>query len=104
MFFSHRGSCIPQNQKSFRRTLIQLALLTLLGVCSAQSYLAQSLETERVQYPNTQVAFICGPQLKTGSALNPAPWFDSTAFTRGITLGDQFPRIAPFGPMSLNSQ
>jgi len=90
--------------KILPHNLIQLALLTLLVLSSAQTYLAQSLETERVQYPNAQVAFICGPQLKAGSALNPAPWFDSIAYTRGITLGDQFPRVAPFGPMSLNSQ
>jgi hypothetical protein len=57
-----------------------------------------------VVYPNAQVAFICGPQLKAGSVLNPAPWFDSTARSMGITLGDRFPRIAPLGPMVFNSQ
>src|SRR6266516_4254683 len=104
MSFSHRGSCLRQNQKSFRTTLIQLALLTLLVLFSARTYLAQTLETERVQYPNAQVAFICGPQLKSGSTLNPAPWFDATALSMGVTLGDRFPRVAPVGPMSLNSQ
>ncbi|HEY3027419.1 MAG TPA: hypothetical protein VGJ55_14815, partial [Pyrinomonadaceae bacterium] len=34
----------------------------------------------------------------------PAPWFDATALSMGITLGDRFPRVAPFGPMTLNSQ
>ena len=55
-------------------------------------------------YPNAQVAFICGPQLKAGSSLNPAPWFDATARRMGITLGERFPRIAPFGPMAIDSQ
>jgi hypothetical protein len=104
MFFSHRGSCIRQNQKSFRTTLIQLALLPLLVISSGHASSAQTLETERVQYPNAQVAFICGPQLKAGSSLNPAPWFDSVAQSMGITLGDRFPRVAPIGPMVFNSQ
>src|SRR6266550_7973929 len=104
MFFSRRGSCAWHNQNSFPPVLIQLALLTFLVLSGAHLSLAQTLETERVQYPNAQVAFICGPQLKAGSALNPAPWFDATARTMGVTLGDRFPRVAPFGPMSFNSQ
>ncbi|HEY3028434.1 MAG TPA: hypothetical protein VGJ55_19960, partial [Pyrinomonadaceae bacterium] len=62
------------------------------------------LKGELVVYPDARVAFICGPQLKSGSSLNPAPWFDATALSMGITLGDRFPRVAPFGPMTLNSQ
>ncbi|HEY0431140.1 MAG TPA: hypothetical protein VGC61_04955, partial [Pyrinomonadaceae bacterium] len=48
-----------------------------------------------VVYPNPKVAFICGPQLKSGSRLNPAPWFDRTARSSGITLGERNPRVAP---------
>ncbi|MDX6612686.1 MAG: hypothetical protein QOD75_1872, partial [Blastocatellia bacterium] len=57
-----------------------------------------------VVYPNAQVGFICGPQLKSGSTLNPAPWFDATARSMGIILGERSPRIAPFGPMALDRQ
>ncbi|CAN5723122.1 hypothetical protein BH18ACI4_BH18ACI4_16150 [soil metagenome] len=56
-----------------------------------------------VRYPTAAVAFICGPQLRAGSGLNPAPWFDTTSRTMGIALGERAPRVAPFGPMSLNS-
>jgi hypothetical protein len=104
MFFSHRGSCARQNQTTRQLILIQFSLLILLVLFSNQIALAQTLETERVQYPNSQVAFICGPQLKAGSALNPAPWFDSASHSMGITLGDRFPRVAPFGPMAYNAQ
>jgi hypothetical protein len=53
------------------------------------------------QYPSAEVAFICGPQLKAGSSLNPFPWFDSTALKMGTHYGEDAPRIAPFGPMFL---
>src|SRR6266516_5426233 len=59
---------------------------------------------ELVIYPNAQLAVICGPQLRAGSSLNPAPWFDATARKMGITLGEQFPHIAPIGPMAIDSQ
>ena len=61
------------------------------------------LKSELVKYPNAQVAFICGPQLKAGSPLNPSPWFDKTAWNMGITLGDRASRVPPFGPMTFNS-
>ncbi|MEO8435283.1 MAG: hypothetical protein ABI596_10340 [Pyrinomonadaceae bacterium] len=58
---------------------------------------------ELVTYPNAEVGFICGPQLKSGSSLNQNPWFDSISRSMGITLGERFPRVAPFGPMFVNS-
>ncbi|MBC8031401.1 MAG: hypothetical protein H7Z16_14930 [Pyrinomonadaceae bacterium] len=54
-----------------------------------------------VRYPSAEVAFICGPQLKAGSTLNPFPWFDTTARAQGIAHGEKAPRIAPFGAMFL---
>ena len=48
-----------------------------------------------VQFPSAEVEFIAGPQLKAGSALNPAPWFDQTALSRGLELGNSFPASAP---------
>ncbi|MEK6280172.1 MAG: hypothetical protein AABN95_07430 [Acidobacteriota bacterium] len=56
-----------------------------------------------VRYPSAAVAFICGPQLKSGSAANPFPWFDSTQSTKGLAHGKANPRIPPFGPMFVNS-
>lgn len=55
-----------------------------------------------VQYPSDEIAFICGPQLKIGSWLNPFPWFDATALKQGVYHGEQAPRVAPFGPMTLD--
>jgi hypothetical protein len=52
-----------------------------------------------VRYPSAEVAFICGPQLKAGSALNPFPWFDATARVQGRSHGEKAPRIAPVGEM-----
>ena len=50
-----------------------------------------------VQFPSPEVAFIIGPQLKAGSSLNPAPWFDQNSLTRGVQLGEGFPASAPRG-------
>ena len=63
--------------------------------------LPNNLVEQLAQYPNAEVAFICGPQLKAGSSLNPFPWFDSTALKMGIHYGEEAPRVAPFGPMFL---
>ena len=52
-----------------------------------------------VRYPSAEVAFICGPQLKADSSLNPFPWFDTTARDQGKLHGEKAARIAPFGPM-----
>jgi hypothetical protein len=63
--------------------------------------LPASLADQIVRYPSAEVAFICGPQLKAGSSLNPFPWFDSTALKMGTHYGEDAPRVAPFGPMFL---
>lgn len=54
--------------------------------------------TELVSYPSAEVEFICGPQLKSGSSLNPAPWFDRNASARGIVHGEAFPASPPLPP------
>ncbi len=64
--------------------------------------LTPNFAAELVQYPTAETAFICGPQLKSGSRLNPFPWFDATALKQGIHHGEQAPRIAPIGPMVLD--
>jgi hypothetical protein len=56
-----------------------------------------------VRYPSPEIAFICGPQLKAGSSLNPFLWFDSVAITRGKLFGEKTPRVAPVGPMSVST-
>ena len=48
-----------------------------------------------VAYPSPQVAFICGPQLKANSRLNPFPWFDATQIKYGHLLGREAPSIPP---------
>jgi hypothetical protein len=53
------------------------------------------LNGELVVYPNPQVGFICGPQLKANSRLNPFPWFDSTEIRYGHVLGKEMPSVAP---------
>ncbi|HJQ32269.1 MAG TPA: hypothetical protein VJ866_08825 [Pyrinomonadaceae bacterium] len=51
--------------------------------------------TDAVLFPDPRVEFICGPQLKAGSARNPYPWFDRVQLTVGRELGQQFPAVAP---------
>lgn len=53
------------------------------------------LKSELVVYPNPQVAYICGPQLRSGSSLNPYPWFDRVASEHGHLHGRNTPRFAP---------
>ncbi|HEV8588723.1 MAG TPA: hypothetical protein VGQ72_07580 [Pyrinomonadaceae bacterium] len=50
---------------------------------------------ELVTYPSEEVAFICGPQLKARSRLNPFAWFDSTQIEQGHARGRDAPKIAP---------
>jgi hypothetical protein len=56
---------------------------------------AANSASDLVTYPNQQVAFICGPQLKANSKLNPFPWFDSTELKYAHVLGKESPTIAP---------
>src|SRR5687767_2070854 len=51
------------------------------------SWGSTDLGGELVVYPSPQVAFICGPQLKAGSRLNPFPWFDRMQIKYGHTHG-----------------
>ena len=53
------------------------------------------IQGELVAYPNAETAFICGPQLKAGSRLNPFPWFDRTQVSQGHVQGREAPKIAP---------
>ena len=96
---------VPQNLNSSRTTLTRVAVLVCLLLSIARDGVAQSLESERVQYPSAEIAFICGPQLKSGSVLNPFPWFDSTAVTKGASIGAELPAIGPrvlTGTVSVN--
>jgi hypothetical protein len=62
---------------------------------SASQINPSEIRSELVTYPTAEVAFICGPQLKATSRLNPFPWFDSTQVTQGHVQGREAPRIAP---------
>ena len=62
---------------------------------SASQINPPEISSELVTYPNAEVAFICGPQLKSRSPANPFPWFDSTQVAQGHVQGREAPRIAP---------
>src|SRR5688572_17244648 len=102
MLFSDLRLFPQHNPVSFFPALIVMVLFGLLVGNSTEGR-AQSLATEQVQYPNPEIAFICGPQLKAGSSLNPAPWFDAVARSMGEIQGERNPRIAPIGPMWFDS-
>jgi trimeric autotransporter adhesin len=42
---------------------------------------------EFVVFPTPEIAFIIGPQLKSGSSANPWPWFDENAIEKGLHHG-----------------
>lgn len=46
---------------------------------------------ELVLYPDSNIAFILGPQLKAGSSANPWPWFDENEIAKGLEHGEAFP-------------
>ena len=61
----------------------------------------QTTATDLVVFPSGEVEFIVGPQLRSGSARNIAPWFDGNAVSRGLVLGAEFPATPPpFDPAS----
>jgi hypothetical protein len=62
---------------------------------AAANSIRSKIDTELVKYPNAETAFICGPQLKANSRLNPFPWFDSTQSEQGKVLGRKGPAIPP---------
>ena len=62
---------------------------------SASQINPPEIRSELVNYPNAEIAFICGPQLKSNSPLNPFPWFDKTQNSQGHVQGREAPRIAP---------
>ena len=91
----HRGLRASTRLLPSLKQFARLALFSLLLLSSAPTTGAQTLETELVRYPSPEVAFICGPQLKAGSPLNPFPWFDKTQVDYGHTHGQGFPAVAP---------
>jgi hypothetical protein len=62
---------------------------------SASQIYPTEVRGELVIYPTAAIAFICGPQLKPNSPLNPFPWFDSTQVARGHVQGREAARVAP---------
>ena len=62
---------------------------------SAETRQPPEVLRELVTYPSPEIAFICGPQLKSGSRLNPFPWFDRTQVSQGHVQGREAPKIAP---------
>src|SRR2546423_3376257 len=83
-------------------SLVSLEAANRPGLSNDDLNLPQTAADQLVNYPNAEIAFICGPQLKFGSRLNPAPWFDRTAHEQGIIHGENTPRIAPIGPMTFS--
>ncbi|HLM56926.1 MAG TPA: Ig-like domain-containing protein, partial [Pyrinomonadaceae bacterium] len=90
---NRRGQRAPQGLSSSRLSYLRFLLLAALIASCAGSASAQS--GELVQYPSEEIGFICGPQLKTGSASNPFPWFDKTQVEQGHALGRMTPAVAP---------
>lgn len=65
------------------------------GAADSSATLPREIETELVSYPSPEIAFICGPQLKVRSGLNPFPWFDDTEIAQGRVQAREAPAIAP---------
>jgi hypothetical protein len=65
------------------------------GQGNGEPSLSAEFQPELVSYPNPEIAFICGPQLKAGSRFNPFPWFDRAQIESGHVHGRWFPAIPP---------
>jgi hypothetical protein len=63
------------------------------GTTGAESW--KATVSDLALFPSPEVEFIVGPQLKSGSPLNPAPWFDSNAIAKGVEHGAAFPAEPP---------
>ena len=90
-----RGLSTQPSLRSSFHLYARLLLLTALLLSLAPKVSAQSVASELVQYPSEEVAFLCGPQLRSGSTLNPFPWFDRTAIEYGHKFGAEVPAFAP---------
>lgn len=56
---------------------------------------AQSASDTPATMPSPEVAFLVGPQVRSGtSSLPAASWFDQNASSRGLTLCSEFPDVA----------
>ena len=65
------------------------------GTIDSSATLPPEIQAELVTYPSADIAFICGPQLKARSRLNPFPWFDDTEVAQGRVQAREAPTIAP---------
>jgi uncharacterized protein (TIGR03437 family) len=75
----------------FLTALIFLAPLPVVPV----RVQAQSASDTPATMPSPEVAFLVGPQVRSGtSSLPAAGWFDQTASSRGLTLCSEFPDVA----------
>jgi len=73
-----------------------ISIVTLIVFISAGTQRVAKAQTpDLVSYPSAEVEFIAGPQLKSGSAQNPWPFFDSIAITKGHEHGQSFPADPP---------
>ena len=88
--------------KSVRVALAGLLLVQSLTACGTTIKSSSSLTQasapkvpDGVQFPSAEVEFIIGPQIKSSSSLNPFPWFDQNAITRGLQLASEFPAKPP---------
>lgn len=97
----HRRSTKALGGQSSRAGLAAMICLSLLTVqCMGQSTRERRAQEsgDLARFPSPEVEFIVGPQLRSGSALNIAPWFDKNAIERGIYHGDAFPANPPSSP------
>ena len=86
----------------FYRSTLMIALRAMLVITLIVNVGAQIPVTgDLVAFPSGEVEFIVGPQLRSGSPRNIAPWFDENAISRGVRLGAEFPATPPpFDPAS----
>ena len=92
---SGRRLDVPRSLRSTYLSYIPILALIVLVCSGVRADSGQSQNSELVQYPSDEVAFIVGPQLKAGSAQNPFPWFDQVELSKGLQLGALSPAVAP---------
>ncbi|HEX7772611.1 MAG TPA: hypothetical protein VF435_09325, partial [Pyrinomonadaceae bacterium] len=78
----------------FLSAFLLLTTLPLTKVAYAQS------ASDMVTFPTSEIEFIIGPQVKSGSPLVPTTWFDTNAINRGLQLASEFPATPPMRTLS----
>lgn len=108
-FLTAAGDTVPATEISWSSSDSDIARVNASGVVTAvgvgnavvavrsdtdtlevPATIFEASEGDFVTFPTEEIGFILGPQLTSGSSLNPWPWFDENALAMGHQFGNAF--------------